>query len=126
MAPDAKPMTQSTTLGGNLGGSIAKDNVAAAVDDYIKFHDTDGGDVEGGDGGGEGGGAWPRRSAAVLLVPLLPATASTARRLPPATGTARRGGTCHGGAAALLCFASFAAARFLCTCSARICLPRSS
>eukprot|EP00793_Prasinoderma_coloniale_P001231 PRCOL_00005003-RA len=46
MAPDAKPMTQSTTLGGNLGGSIAKENVAAAVDDYVKFHDTDGGDVE--------------------------------------------------------------------------------
>lgn len=46
MAPDAKPMTQSTTLGGNLGGSIAKESVAAAVDDYVKFHDTDGGDVE--------------------------------------------------------------------------------
>ena len=39
-------MTQSTTLGGNLGGSIAKADVDGAVDAYVKFHDTDGGDVE--------------------------------------------------------------------------------
>jgi sterol 24-C-methyltransferase len=39
-------VTQSTTLGGNLGGSIAKADVDGAVDAYVKFHDTDGGDVE--------------------------------------------------------------------------------
>ena len=50
----------------------------------------------------------PSRLGAASLAPLPPATASTARRLPHATGTGRRAGAGCGGTAALLRFASFA------------------
>lgn len=42
----AKPMTKTTTLAGNMGGSIATKDVDSAIDAYKQYHDTDGGDVE--------------------------------------------------------------------------------